>query len=86
MAIELVTIARDELVTLLSETVRAELERITPNDRRPMSQRQIADDQNVSPSTIRRWMKEGMPFLKGGRPGFRKRDVEEWRLRKSEYV
>lgn len=43
-----------------------------------LTKAELAKHFKVPGSTINRWMKQGCPYMGGGRPRFKVREVEEW--------
>ena len=84
---EVVTISKDDLVDLISTVVRKELDaRERPTE--IMTKTQLSEYTGWSLSTIRRKMKEGLPYFGGGdtHPRFLRRKVDEFLTQERSYL
>lgn len=78
MQVEFITIEKAELVRLIDASVTTAIERVLSRPDEVLSKQAVADYLQVSVATITRYMSKGLPRLKGGRPKFRRSEVDRW--------
>jgi len=76
--IQIVTIPKTELMALIDDIVTKAISRALNPPDEVMTKSELAAYLKKSNATITRWMADGMPHKKGGRPTFLRSEIDRW--------
>jgi predicted DNA-binding transcriptional regulator AlpA len=82
---DLIIVKRGDLEGMIRGVIREELDSREQTGE-ILTKSDVAKEYGWSPSTINRYMKDGMPHFGPGRPRFRRSDINLWLEKKQSYL